>query len=993
MNLIKSGIFTSLFLLISCSTVFAQHSQQPEADQFFQALTLYENGQFEEAVRKFESFIERAEDENQKRKAHYYFTLANAAMNEDQTVMWFDRFIAIYPESEEAGALYTDLANRNYQQGNLADANLYYEKALDLRLDDSRRAQVIFWNAEVYVERNNNQQAHRYFRKVTNEFPRTSLAPDALYNIGRLYLMEERFSDATEAFEQLRRNYPAAEVTRRIGTALGEAYYRQGRYQETIDSLRRVLSQLDGDQESKAVFLIAESYNILDRLDEASTWYRRYISLNEGTPEERLAHYGLGWVFHKQGVYHWAAQSFGRAVTGGDELSRKALYYQAVNEKLSGRYDLALETFKKFGERYTSGDWVETANYEWAVIAFEIGDYVTAIERLQFLLRSNIRLERPGDVLTLLGEAQFANGEYGRAIESFERAERETAIDPAIRRQARFQRAWVLHRNRVYEEAKRLFDEVYRDDPTGELAGEALFWSADSYYNLEQFEPASSRFREFVQKFPDHEFIGAARYSLGWAYFKLGDYEQAISPLRDFLNNYQPPPVAIFPYDTDSRLRIADSFFALRRYQDAVNYYERSMVTVEGNDYASYQIASSFYRMDQTFDAVRAFRALINDFPQSSLREQAQYNIGYIYLLSGNSSQAVTEFQTLIERYPNSRWAPRAQYNIGNAYFNAEQFEQAIAAYQRVLDRFPRSELIVDAVNGIQFAQRAKGQSDTSNEILEDFIASNPQAGTADQLRFRQADNYIRTGNYEQAIQSFRQYLRVTNDERMVPMALYRLAEAHRQKGNDTELVETLETIINDHARSRQFDDALLDLGNHHLNRGRYNQAIERFQTLSNRSGMQFQANIGLGNAYLGLERHSDARRHFEAASNMDGDQDLVQVGLGRVALQSGDYSRARNVLSTVADRNTGAVGAEAQYLTGVALQGLRNHDAAIRAFANVRVLFRVHTDWVAKAMLGSVESNLRLGNRNEAEQTVRTMRDEFSGTSELRRAEQLLRN
>src|SRR5690606_22599611 len=156
----------------------------------------------------------------------------------------------------------------------------------------------------------------------------------ALYARGRLYLEQQRSAETTAAFELLRERHPFSPITRRIGTALGESYFQQGRYEEAITSLRNALPTLeDPELESKAVLLIAESHNFLNQLDDASEWYLRFVNQNEGNPNERLAHYGLGWVYHKQQIYHWSAQSFSKAITTDDDMSRKALYYKAVNEK------------------------------------------------------------------------------------------------------------------------------------------------------------------------------------------------------------------------------------------------------------------------------------------------------------------------------------------------------------------------------------------------------------------------------------------------------------------------------------------------------------------------------------------------------------------------------------------------------------------------------------------------------------------------------------
>ena len=84
-----------------------------------------------------------------------------------------------------------------------------------------------------------------------------------------------------------------------------------------------------------------------------------------------------------------------------------------------------------------------------------------------------------------------------------------------------------------------------------------------------------------------------------------------------------------------------------------------------------FQVANSYYRANRTFEAVSTFRRLLRIYPFSKLREQAQYNVAYIYMTTGNNEQAIEEFETVINRYPGTEWAARAQYNIGDAHYNA----------------------------------------------------------------------------------------------------------------------------------------------------------------------------------------------------------------------------------------------------------------------------------------------------------------------------------
>lgn len=1001
--MVQRVVFVVIICLISllvCRpfSAAAQHPQQPDAVAITEAITLYDEGQFEAAIAAFSRYLALEKGERLRRQALYYTTLSRAALEPDRTEQWYDVFVAEYPRSQQAMQLFVDLGHRARSAEAFEQANHFYERALALPPDAVLTPRLLYWNAEVYVERGMMEPAHENYERIPAEFAGSQFAPKSLYSRGRLFLDADDFEAASEMFEQLQADYPAAPVTGRVGTALGEAYYRQARYEQAISSLRGAMSRLDESQQIKASLILAESYNYLEQLDNATTWYRRYIQLTEGREEERLARYGLGWVYHKQGVYHWAADAFGEAVTSDDELSRKALYYKAVNHKLSGRYDTALESFERFSGMFESGDWVEKAYYEWAVILYEIGDHVSAIERLLYVVRNISPLEHPGEIYTLLGEAYFANAEYTRAIAAFEQAEESGIVTPEVQLQARFQRAWVLFENRAYDEAQPVFERVYTQGRDTEIGQEALFWSAESYFNEQRYEAAADRFRLFLNndmaRSIDPQLTAAARYSLGWSYFMMEDFEQAIGPFRAFLNNYAEPEIAMFPYDIDAQLRLADAHFALRRYDEARDLYDQASGFDRSADYASFQIASSYYRDDQTFRAVRRYRSLIEEFPNSAFGEQAQYSIGYIYLLSENYAQAIEEFEDTIRRFPDSRWAARAQFNIGNAHYNAREYEEAITAYEKLLDNYPESDLIIEAIDGIQFSQEAAGMEDTSTERLEAFIARNPRAGTADQLRFRQAGSLMNAGDYEAAINAYEQYIRTTNNERRVAEARYEIAEAYRQSGDTEAAIEAYRFVADEFPNRPQASRALLELGTLFMQQQAYEQAISAYRELSERQAdrsLRFQAFIGMSEAALALDRPQEAAEQLNQAEAMPGksaqDEDRLALGRANVALQEGNYTAATDIFRRLAEENSGETGARAQLGLGRSLQQQGSHLDALQAFSNLRIFFGAYTAWVAEAMLAAMDSHLALNDRQAAEQLQERIQESYPDSEYARRA------
>ncbi|MEX0684841.1 MAG: tetratricopeptide repeat protein [Balneolales bacterium] len=991
----RYSIICSALIIISIgltSHLHAQHIPETGSEDFHTGIRLFQEGLYENSIEYFNRFIEKNPESSLDENARYHLALAYAKVNAEGADTYIEEFASHYPTGFRTVDLFTYWGNEKFENDDYGSALEFYKRAFDINENRGKAALLYYRMAESSVELNDHQGASEYYLKLAEEYPDSDLAPIALYARGDLYLSSQQYQASTDAFELLRRNYPNHELTRKVGTALGESYYQQGRYEEAIDALLNAIQYLEGETESKAIILIAESYNFLNQLQRATTYYRRYINLNKGRDQARLAHYGLGWVYHKQQVYHWAAESFGNAVNGDDETSRKALYYKAVNEKLSGRYDLAIETFQKFGDQYQDGFWIEQAYYEWAVTAFEMGDYVMSLEVLLNLVRSDVDLENAGDVYTLLGEAYFANNEYTRAIQAFEEAEKLVNVSNDIKRQARFQRAWVQYQNQAYNSAQPTFQELYEENPRATLSGEALFWSADSYYNMENYSRAISQLERFLRDFSGHELEGAARYSLGWAYFKTQAYDKAVGPLTDFLEKYEPPPIALFPYDVDTQLRIADAYFAQGLYEDALSYYEEAVGAEPGGDYALFQIANSYHRNDQSFEAVTTFRRLIRIYPFSQLREQAQYNIGYIYFLIGNYTQAIDEFNSLINSFLNSSWAARSQYNIGDAYYNAGEYDNAIEAYKKVLEDYPRSDYIIESINGIEFSQLAAGEDDSSEEVMEEFLDSHPQSGTADRLRFQLAENQLQAGNYEEAISSLRNYLRVTNSDRLVAEAHYNIGEAFERLNNLDAAIREYQLIISEHSDSDRANEALYNLGRLYYEMEEYRLSASAFEALiSQSSALQLEALVGAGNAYIALGEADRAQDKFMQGLRMNANHEDSQLGIGKVAIEKRNYTEAERIFREIANSSSAGAGAEAQYHLGLTYQMQSNYNEALKAYSNVRILFEGYDEWVSKSMLRSAECHMALRSRQEGENLLEQLIDRYPDSKAASQARERL--
>src|SRR5690606_27888829 len=104
-------------------------------------------------------------------------------------------------------------------------------------------------------------------------------------------------------------------------------------------------------------------------------------------------------------------------------------------------------------------------------------------------------------------------------------------------------------------------------------------------YQLGHFAEATSLFRQYLDTYPGGRYTDAAHYALGWSFFRQGRYNEASAQFAIFVRDYRDSDESI-PYRTDALLRLADSYYALKRYPEAIDFYQR--IGEAGGDYALY---------------------------------------------------------------------------------------------------------------------------------------------------------------------------------------------------------------------------------------------------------------------------------------------------------------------------------------------------------------------------------------------------------------------
>ncbi|MBC7196440.1 MAG: outer membrane protein assembly factor BamD [Deferribacterales bacterium] len=166
----------------------------------------------------------------------------------------------------------------------------------------------------------------------------------------------------------------------------------------------------------------------------------------------------------------------------------------------------------------------------------------------------------------------------------------------------------------------------------------------------------------------------------GLTYFEKGKYKKAAEAFEQSILEADNPEIA-----AQAQLFLADSYFFLNQFDEAIPSYEEYLDIYPDNEYAKqalYRLALCYYKQIDTIDrdqtntikALETFQKLKSKFPEyaksvetdakiKELREmlaEREYYVAKFYLRTKKFRAAEMRFKTVLEKYPDTEIFPKA---------------------------------------------------------------------------------------------------------------------------------------------------------------------------------------------------------------------------------------------------------------------------------------------------------------------------------------------
>ena len=186
---------------------------------------------------------------------------------------------------------------------------------------------------------------------------------------------------------------------------------------------------------------------------------------------------------------------------------------------------------------------------------------------------------------------------------------------------------------------------------------------------------ATKAYRAIVKRHPKDTLAPGAAFRFAQLEEKTGDYLKAAAAYRVLVEQYPKSPH--FNEAIEAQFRIGEMYLAGKKLK-----------------------LLGIPIRNATDRATQIFAAIVRTAPYGKYTARAQFNIGLAAEKQGNSEQAVLAYQAVVENFPDDPVAADAQYQIGYLWFNAlrngtrdaKATANARNGFQDFLNRYPKSE-------------------------------------------------------------------------------------------------------------------------------------------------------------------------------------------------------------------------------------------------------------------------------------------------------------
>lgn len=853
--------------------------------------------------------------------------------------------------NEERDVCTLRLATAYQKIGNLQEASMWF--SILKEVSEKYHADAVYNLAYIDYVQKRYDEALAGFREVESDEHYRKLSP---YYIADIYLIKGNYEQARRIAGVYVEAYPDEPNAVQMKRIAGEAAYGMKDYMQAVQNLEVYCSEVK-NPDRKALYELGMSYAQIGVYSKAAARLGEVTTTQDALTQNAYLHMGLAYLQLKERNQARMAFEQASATNYDAAVKEQALYNYAlcIHETSYSPFAESVTVFERFLNEYPHSAYADKVNDYLVEVYMNTRSYMAALKSIAKISQPGERiLEAKQKLLFRLGTQAFAQAAFENAIECFSQS---------------------LQLGRYNQQTK----------------ADAYYWRGESKYRLEQYAAAAADFRQYLEFAQDKrtEEYGLALYNLGYTAFKQKQYSSAQTWFARCVQSGVSLQATVM---ADAYNRLGDCNFYARSFETAQQMYAKAAATDTSlGDYSLFQEAFVKGLQRNYTGKIQTLNQMITAYPSSQYLDDALYEQGRAFVQLEDSENAVKRYKLLVERFPDSPLSRKAANEIGLLYYQNDQYAAAIEAYKTVITKYPGSD-------EARLAQRDLRSIYIDLNKVDDYMAfatsipggANFDVNERDSLTYVAAERVYMRGNISEAQSSFTRYLQSFPEGAFSVDAHYYLGLIGYNQKNWTEATAHLNKVI-EYPNNKFSGEAMSMCAVMAYDAKDYGRALELYKRMIDRAVSQeerLSAETGaLRSAYL----LNDGKEVIAVASALLAESKLApelsneaHYYRAKAFLEAGETKEALQDLTVLAKDTRNVYGAEAKYLVA---QLYFNAGETAKAEKEVLEYIEVstpHTYWLARGFILLSDVYVRLDRKLEAKQYLLSLQQNYQAEDDI---------
>jgi TolA-binding protein len=352
------------------------------------------------------------------------------------------------------------------------------------------------------------------------------------------------------------------------------------------------------------------------------------------------------------------------------------------------------------------------------------------------------------------------------------------------------------------------------------------------------------------------------------------------------------------------------------RWREAIPYLHTLIGATNNEEMkpnAYMKLGLAHYNLDNNTDALKNFRYVVENYPNSVHAEDALDNIKTILLEDGRTDEYTT-YMRQIGRPLTADTEDSLTYYAAEKLYDGQKINEALGAFNNYIQRFPNGEHVLDAQFNRAEIYNMKKDWPNALAAYEAVAAEAPNQFAERSVLTAARIAFFELKDYSKAERYYIQLKSVTQSQETRLEAMRGLLRSQYQLEKWEAAVENARELTA--AKGSSADDkslANMAIGKSQQVAGQHDQAIASFKSVVqfNKAALAAEARYEIANSWLQLNKLTEAEKAAMETINKAGSYDFwttkAYILLGEVFYRQEDYFNAKATLQSVIENTVNA--------------------------------------------------------------------------------------